>query len=133
MEISTERTPTLPLAKRPLHWEDYDWEMGLSDEEEAIVYEAFPELLPMGDFDLKSLKKLRGSSCNTVGVDNPKKPRRLKTNPSEPEKPRPQKATKKEQEAMEENQVYPNQFYKIKEGDLTADITLAQRRSKERR
>jgi hypothetical protein len=32
--------------------------MGLSDEKEAIVYEAFPEVLPMGDFDLKNLKKL---------------------------------------------------------------------------
>ena len=74
VEISTQRSPALPPARRPLHSKDYNCEMGLSDEEEAIVYEAFPKLLPMGDFDLKSLKNLRGSSYNTVGVDNPKKP-----------------------------------------------------------
>ena len=125
VKISTQRTPASPPAKRPLHWEDYNWEMGLSDEEEAIVYKAFPELLPMGDFDLKSLKKLRESSCNTVGVDNPKKPGRPKTNPSEQEKPWSRKATKKEQDAMEEKPVYPDQFYKIKEGDITVDITPA--------
>ena len=125
VELSTQRTPTLPLDKRPLHWEDYDWEMGLSDEEEAIVYEAFPELLPMGDFDLKNLRNLQGSNCNTVGVDNPKKPGRPKTKTGEQEKPRPRKATKKEQEAMEEKPVYPNQFYKVKEGDITVDITPA--------
>jgi hypothetical protein len=69
VEISTQRTPALPPAKRPLHWENYDWGMGLTDGEETVVYEAFPELLPMGDFDLKSLKKLRGPSCNAVEVD----------------------------------------------------------------
>jgi hypothetical protein len=55
VEISTHRIPALSPAKRPLHWEDYDWEMGLSYEEETIVYETFPKLLPMGDFDLKNL------------------------------------------------------------------------------
>ena len=48
--------------------------MGLSDEEEAEVYEAFLELLPMGDFDLESLKKLRVPSYNTVEIDLPKGP-----------------------------------------------------------
>ena len=43
--------------------------MGSSDEEEAIVYEAFPELLPMGNFDLKNLRKLREPSCNTMKID----------------------------------------------------------------
>ena len=70
-------------------------EMGLTDEEEAVVYEAFPELLPMGDLDLKGLRKLQRSSCNAVGVDNPKKPGKPRTNPGEQEKPRPRKATKR--------------------------------------
>jgi hypothetical protein len=125
VELSTQRTPALSPARRPLNWEDYDWEMGLTDEEEAVVYEAFPELLPMGDFDLKNLRKLKGSSCNTVGVDNPKKPGRPRANPGEQEKPRPRKATKKEQEAMEEKLVYPDQFYKVKVGDKTVDVTPA--------
>jgi hypothetical protein len=42
VEVNTRRTPTLSPAKRPLNWEDYDWEMGLTDEEEAVVYKAFP-------------------------------------------------------------------------------------------
>ena len=87
VERSTQRTSALSPAKRPLHWENYDWEMGLTDEEEAIEYETFLELSPMGNFDSKNLKKLQGSSCNIVGVDNPKKPRRPKTNTSEPMKP----------------------------------------------
>jgi hypothetical protein len=40
-EISTQRTLALSPAERPLHWEDYDWEMGLSDEKETIIYETF--------------------------------------------------------------------------------------------
>ena len=57
--MSTQKTCALPYVERPLNWEDYDWEMGLSDGKEAIIYEAFPELLPMGDFDLQSLRKLQ--------------------------------------------------------------------------
>ena len=57
VEISTRRTPALSPTKRPLHWENYNWEMGLSDEEETTVYEAVPKVLPMGDFDLKILKR----------------------------------------------------------------------------
>jgi hypothetical protein len=125
VEISTQRTPALSPARRPLNWEDYDWEMGLTDEEEAVVYEAFPELLPLGDFDLKSLKKLRGLSCNTVGVDTPKEPGKLGAQKGENEKPRSRKATKKEQEAMEEKPIYPSQFYKAKEGDIVVDRTPA--------
>ena len=34
--------PTAPVSKRALAWKDYDWEFGLSDEEEATVYKAFP-------------------------------------------------------------------------------------------
>ena len=79
-------------------------------EEEAIVYEAFPELLPMGDFDLKGLKKLQRPSYNTLGVDNPEKRGRPRARVGEHEKPRHRKATNKEQEAMEEKHVYPNQF-----------------------
>ena len=125
VEVSTQRTPALSPAKRPLNWEDYDWEMGLSDEEEAIVYEAFPELLPMGDFDLKSLRKLRAPSCNTVEIDTPKEPGKPGARKSETEKPRSRKATKKEQEAMEEKPVYPPQFYKVKEGEIAIDHTPA--------
>ena len=122
VEVSTRRTPALSPAKRPLHWEDYDWEMGLSDEEEAIVYEAFPELLPMGDFDLKSLRKLQEPSCNTMEIDTIGTPT---PQGGKSEKPRSRKATKKEQEAMEEKPVYPSQFYKAKEGDIIVDRTPA--------
>ena len=103
-----------PPAKRPLHWEDYDWEMGLSDEEEAIVYETFPELLPTGDFDLKNLKKLRESGCNTVEIETPQKLRGPTTHEVKTEKPWSKVATKKEQQAMEEKPVYPKQFCKAK-------------------
>ena len=99
--------------------------MGLSNEEETIVYEAFPELLPMGDFDLKSLKKLRGPSCNTVEIDTPKEPGKPRAQKSKPEKPQTRKATKKKQEAMEEKPLYPSQFYKMKEGYIAMDHTPA--------
>ena len=125
VEVSTRRTPALSLAKRPLHWEDYAWEMGLIDEEEAVVYEAFLELLPMGDFDLKSLKRLREPSCNTMEIDIPIGPEKPGARRSETERPRSRKATKKEQEAMEEKPVYPSQFYKAKEGDIIVDRTPA--------
>ena len=51
VEMNTQRTLARQPCKRPLNWEDYNWEMGLSDDEETIVYKAFPELLSMGDFD----------------------------------------------------------------------------------
>ena len=65
--------------------------MGLSDEEDSIVYEAFPDLLPMGDFYLKSLKKLWRPSCNTMEIDTPTK---KIWNTSNTEEPRSRKATK---------------------------------------
>ena len=125
VELSTQRTPALPPARRPLHWEDYDWKMGLSDENKAIVYEAFLELLPMGDFDSKSLKRLREPNCNTVEIDTPKRPGKSGARKSETEKPRSRKATKKEQEAMEEKPVNPSQFYKVKKTEIEIDQTPA--------
>ena len=125
VEISTQRTPALSPANRPLNWEDYDWEMGLTNEEEAVVFEAFPKLLPMGDFDLKSLKKLRAPSCNTVEIDTPENSIKPRARKSEPEKPRSRKTTKKEHEAMEEKPIYPSQFYKMKKRDIEIDHTPA--------
>ena len=130
MEVSTWRAPALSPANRPLHWEDYDWEMGLSDEEEAVVYVAFPELLPMGDFDLKSLRKLQGASCNTMEVATIGTPT---PHGGKSEKPRSKKATKKKQEAMEEKPVYSSQFYKAKEGDIILDCSPASEVSRGRK
>lgn len=79
----------------------------------------------MGDFDLKDLKKLQRPSCNTVGVDTPKKRGGPRADAGEHEEPRPRQATKKEQEAMEEKNVYSDQFYKIKKGDIMVDTTPA--------
>lgn len=94
--------------------------MGLSDEEEAVVSETFPELLTMGDFDLKNLKKLQRSSCNTTGVDNPKKLGKPNTTTGDKEKPRLREAIKEKQDI-----IYPNQFDKIKEGNIIVDTTPA--------
>ena len=90
-----------------------------------IVYEAFPEFLPMGNFDLKSLKKLQKPSCNTVKIDTHPKPKKLGTQKSKTEKPRTRKTTKKEKEAMEEKPVYPHKIHKAKEGDIAVDNTPA--------
>lgn len=54
-------------------------------------------------------------------IDTPKKPGKPGTGTNQTEKPWSRKATKKEQEAMEEKHVYPNQFYKVKEGDIAVD------------
>jgi len=94
--------------------------MGLSDEEEA-----FPELLPMGDFDLKNLKKLRGPSCNIMEIGTTTKTGTPTPHENKSEKPRSRKGTKKEQETMKEKHVYPKQFYKAKEEDIAVDHTLA--------
>ena len=51
--------------------------------------------------------------------------RMLGAQENKPEKHQKRKATKKEQEAMEEKPVYPSQFYKVKEGDITIDRTPA--------
>ena len=79
--------------------------MGLSNEKETIVYEAIPELLFMGDFNLKSLRKLQGPSCNTMEVAIIGTPT---SQGGKFEKPRSRKATKKKQEAMEKILVYPS-------------------------
>lgn len=42
VERVTQKTPVLPMAKRSLNWEDYDREMGLSNEEKTVVYETYP-------------------------------------------------------------------------------------------
>jgi hypothetical protein len=66
------------------------------------------------EIDLKSLKKLQGPSCNIMEIDTSKELRNFKTQTSNIEKTWSIKATKKEQEAMEEKVVYPTQFYKSK-------------------
>ena len=96
VKIDNQKTLALLFAKRPLNWEDYDWEMGLTDEEEMVLYEAFPELLIMEEFDLNFLKKLRVPSSNTIGIDASNKLRRPKVTTSKHENLRPMKATKKE-------------------------------------
>jgi hypothetical protein len=78
----------------------------------------------MGDFDLKSLKRLREPSCNTMEIDTPKGPGKLGARKSEDEKPQSRKTTKMEQEAMEEKPIYSSQFYKAK-GDIVVDHALA--------
>ena len=104
--------------------------MGLSDEEEA---EAFPELLPMEDFDLQSLKKLQGPNCNTMEIVTPKEPGISATNDIKSKKPWSKKATKKEQEAMEGKHVYSTQFYKEKGGDIVVDCTPASKAVKKKK
>lgn len=51
--------------------------------EETVAYEAFPKLLPMGDFDLNNLRKLLVLSCRTINVDTLMKLRGPKTTTSE--------------------------------------------------
>ena len=131
--LSTQRTLALPPDKRPLHWEDYDWEMGLSDEEEAIVYEAFPELLPMGDFDIKNLRKLQRSSCNTVGVDNPKKPGRPKTTQVSKRVLGLIKQPRKSKRPWKRNPYIRTNSTRLRKGISRWTSLLPQRQSKERR
>lgn len=52
--------------KRALAWEDYNWEIGLSDEEEVKVYETFMEFQPIAMVDLCGLKNLYEAGCHVV-------------------------------------------------------------------
>lgn len=76
MKLSPQETPHYHLARRPLYWVNYDWELRLSVEQGAIIYETLLRLLPMGDFDLQSLKKLQGPRCNLAGIGTFKKLKR---------------------------------------------------------
>ena len=64
--VNVQRNPAVPASKRALAWEDYDWEAGLLDEEEATVYKAFPELQPIAKVDLSGLKELYEAGCHVV-------------------------------------------------------------------
>ena len=134
--MNVQRTPAVPASKRALAWEDYDWEAGLSNEEEATVYKAFLELQPIAKVDLFGLKELYEAGCHVVTpieeskgqmntLEQEENNKMVKGRPRKSREaagnPRPLKITKKEEADMEERPIYPAQFYKVKEGEIVID------------
>jgi hypothetical protein len=50
--IGINRRPKLPDSSRPINIEGFDWEAGLTDEEEQIVYQVYPSLHHIADVEL---------------------------------------------------------------------------------
>jgi hypothetical protein len=66
VSIGTNRRPKLPDSSRPINIERFDWEAGLTDEEEQVVYQAYLSLHHIADVELDGLKQLYETDCNMV-------------------------------------------------------------------
>ena len=121
--IGTNRRPKLLDSLRPINIEGFDWEDGLTDEEEQIVYQAYPSLHHITDMELDGLKQLYETDCNMVmtsiegeKVENiNKKGPKTNAKKNEGQVPKLKEGIPKQKEDMGEKPVYPSHFYEMKE------------------
>ena len=130
--IGTNRRPKLPDSSRPINIEGFDWELGLTDEEEEVVYQAYPSLHHIADVELDGLKQLYETECNMVmtnvegeNVENTTKRSKAIVKKKEKLVPNLKEGTPKQKEDMGEKPIYPSHFYETKEGEQAIDQTPA--------
>jgi hypothetical protein len=130
--IGTNRRPRLPDSSKPINIEGFDWEAGLTDGEEQIVYQVFPSLHHIVDVELDGLKQLCETDCNMVmrnvggeNMENRNATRTLKEKPKKKQVPKLKKQTPKQKKDMGEKPGYSSHFYEMKDGEQAIDRTPA--------